>query len=518
MSLTKGLHRALQQHPHTLATICADRQQTFAQFAGRVARLGGALRQLGVQPGDRVAILAMNSDRYVECFFGIWWINAVANPVNTRWSVQEIVYSLNDCDATVLIVDDAFADKVADIRGDARALRTVIHFGDKETPAGMLSCEEILGAAAPVEDARSDDNALAVICYTGGTTGTPKGVMLSHMNLWSSAIARIAEAPIPADGITLHTTPMFHVAGLGGVVTHSIIGGTNVILPSFNPAAVLACIERYKVTHIMLVPTMIQMLLEHPAFKEHRLDSLKRIVYGASPIAEAVLDRALELLPGVEFMQSYGMTEASPVVALNLPENHTAEGRKRGKLRAAGKAAYSVEVRIVDADGREVPRNTVGEITVRGPNIMQGYWNKPKETQAALRDGWLYTGDGAYMDDDGYLYVVDRMKDMIISGGENIYSAEVENAIGRHPAVAACAVVGIPSEEWGESVHAVIVLKAGMSVTFEEIRTHCRALIAGYKCPKSAQFQNELPLSAAGKVLKTALREPFWKGRSRAVS
>jgi long-chain acyl-CoA synthetase len=518
MSLTRGLHRALQQHPHAVATICADRRQTFAQFAERAARVGSALRLLGVKPGDRVGILALNSDRYVECFFGIWWINAIANPVNTRWSVPEIVYSLNDCETTVLIVDDTFAAMAADIREGARALHTVIHCGDKETPAGMQSYEEILRAAAPVEDARSDDDALAVICYTGGTTGAPKGVMLSHMNLWSSAIARIAEAPIPADGITLHTTPMFHVAGLGGVVTHSIVGGTNVILPSFNAETVLACIERHKITHIMLVPTMIQMLLEHPSFKDHRLDSLKRIVYGASPIAEAVLDRALELLPGVEFMQSYGMTEASPVVALNLPENHTAEGRKRGKLRAAGTAAYSVEVRIVDADGREVPRNTVGEITVRGPNVMQGYWNKPKETQAALRNGWFYTGDGAYMDDDGYLYVVDRMKDMIISGGENIYSAEVENAIGRHPAVAGCAVVGIPSEEWGESVHAVIVLKPGMSASFEEIRAHCRTLIAGYKCPKSAQFQDALPLSAAGKVLKTILREPFWKDRARAVN
>lgn len=517
MSLTQGLQRALQQHPHALAMVFAERQQTFAQLADRVARLAGALRHIGVKPGDRVGILAMNSDRYVECFFAIWWLGAVANPVNTRWSVPEIIYSLDDCATSVLVVDDAFVAMADAIRKGARALGTVIYQGEKPTPEHMLGYEDILRAAAPVEDTRCGDGELAVICYTGGTTGAAKGVMLSHGNLWASAIARIAEASVPRDSVTLHVTPMFHVAGLGGIVTHGIVGGTNVILPSFNPVAVLAAIERYKISHIMLVPTMIQMLLEHPSFKEHKLDSLKRVVYGASPIAEAVLDRALVQLPGVEFMQSYGMTEASPVVALNPPENHTAEGRKRGKLRAAGKATYCVEIRIVDADGLDVPRNTVGEIAVRGPNIMQGYWNKPKETAAALRGGWFYTGDGAYMDEDGYIFVVDRMKDMIISGGENVYSGEVENAIGQYPAVAACAVVGIPSEEWGESVHAVIVLKPGQSATVEEIRAHCRTLIAGYKCPKTVQFQAELPLSAAGKVLKTVLREPFWKGRDRVI-
>jgi acyl-CoA synthetase (AMP-forming)/AMP-acid ligase II len=202
---------------------------------------------------------------------------------------------------------------------------------------------------------------------------------------------------------------------------------------------------------------------------------------------------------------------------MNPAENHRPGGRLRGKLRAAGKAALSVEIRIVDADGREVPRGTVGEVLVRGPNIMQGYWNKPRETAEALRDGWLHTGDGGYMDQDGYLYIVDRMKDMIISGGENVYSAEVENALSRHPAVAACAVIGIPSAEWGESVHAVIVPRAGMEASAEDIRLHCRGLIAGYKCPKTVEFRSELPLSAAGKVLKTVLREQHWQGRQRAV-
>lgn len=517
MALTLGLQRALQQHPDTTATICAGRQQSFRQLVQRVAKLAGALHRLGVQRGDRVAILSMNSDRYLESYLAIWWLGAVANPVNTRWSVPEIVYSLNDCDSAVMIVDDTFLKLTDDIRAGAHALRTLIHVGEQSTPDDILPYEVLIRDAVAIEDRRCDFNDLAVICYTGGTTGAPKGVMLSHGNLWSSAIARLAQAPLSSSAVTVHVAPMFHVAGLSGVITSGITGGTNVFLASFNSVAVLEAIATHRVNNIMLVPTMIQMLIEHVAFKMYDLSSLKRIVYGASPIAEAVLDRAIALLPSVEFIQSYGMTEAAPVVAMNPPENHTLEGRKYGKLRATGKAVFSVEIKIVDESGSEVPRNTVGEIVLRGPNVMQGYWNKPKETAAALRNGWYYSGDGAYMDDDGYIYVVDRMKDMIITGGENVYSAEVENAIVDHPAVASCAVIGIPSEEWGEAVHAVVVLKPGMTASIEEIRTHCRTRIASYKCPKSAQFQKDLPLSAAGKILKTELRKLFWENRERSV-
>jgi long-chain acyl-CoA synthetase len=517
MPLTQGLQRALQQRPNGSATVFAGRRQTFAQYADRVARLAGALQRLGIRRGERIAILAHNSDRYAECFMAAWWIGAVANPVNTRWSAAEVAYSLNDSASSVLLADDACLALAAAMPQQAPSLRALIHFGEAARPEGVADYEALLRAAEPVEDLRCGGDELAVICYTGGTTGAPKGVMLSHGNLWSSAIARLAEAPVGADGTALQVAPLFHVAGLGGLVTQTIVGACNVFLPSFNAQAVMECIERERVTQVVLVPTMVQMLLDHPAFGRYRLDSLKRIIYGASPISETLLERALQALPGVDFMQSYGMTEAAPVVAMNPAQNHTAEGRLKGKLRAAGKAAFSVEIRIVDAGGDEVPRRTVGEVAVRGPNIMQGYWNKPEETAAALRGGWLHTGDGAWMDEDGYIHIVDRMKDMIISGGENVYSAEVENAISRHPAVAACAAIGIPSAEWGESVHAAIVLKAGMQATAEEIQIHCRALIAGYKCPKSVEFRSELPLSAAGKVLKTALREPYWKDRQRAV-
>jgi len=300
---------------------------------------------------------------------------------------------------------------------------------------------------------------------------------------------------------------------------HWIEGNTHTIIAAFSPQAVLDTMARDRVTHSLLVPTMIQMTVDHPAMKESRdLSALHTIAYGASPMSEAVVERAMAALPGVGFIQAYGMTELSPLATLNPAWYHTAEGRKAGKLRSAGRASHCTEVRIVDAEGRELPRGTVGEVIVRGPNVMQGYWNKPEQTAAALKNGWMHTGDGAWMDDDGFIFIADRLKDMIISGGENIYSAEVENALAQHASVAACAVIGIPNEQWGESVHAVVVLKPGHAGDAEGLIAHCKDLIAGYKCPRSVDFVEALPLSGAGKVLKTTLREPFWAGRSRNVA
>jgi acyl-CoA synthetase (AMP-forming)/AMP-acid ligase II len=299
---------------------------------------------------------------------------------------------------------------------------------------------------------------------------------------------------------------------------HAMCGNTHAFVPGFAVEAVLASIAADRVTDVLLVPTMIQMLVDHPALQAGPdLGSLRRIYYGASPISEAVLDRAMAALPGVEFVQAYGMTELSPVATLNHAWYHTAEGRKAGKLRSAGRATLGTEVKIVDAGGLEVARGEVGEVVVRGPNVMLGYWNNPAQSAAAIRDGWMHTGDGAYMDQDGFIFVVDRMKDMIISGAENIFSAEVENAIAAHAGVAACAVIGIPHPVWGETVHAVIVARAGASPDADQIIAHCKARIAGYKCPRSIDFVDALPLSGAGKVLKNKLREPFWSGQQRSV-
>jgi acyl-CoA synthetase (AMP-forming)/AMP-acid ligase II len=519
MYLTQALHRAVQQHPSRIAVSFGERRRTFTEFQGRVARLAGALQGLGMRPGDRVAMLSLNSDRFLEYQIAVPWGGGVLNPCNTRWSAAEIIYSLKDSGSTILLVDENFHALAQPLREGSSSLREVVYCGDGEPPPGMHGYESLLSAADPAADLRRRNHDLLGIFYTGGTTGFPKGVMLSHANMCYSGLAGRAANMATPEGTYLHAAPMFHLADMGAALPHWLEGNAHSIIPAFKPEAVIERIERDRVTHMLLVPTMIQMLVDHPAMQSaHDLSSLKMIVYGASPISEAVLERAMKALPGVDFAQAYGMTELSPIATINPAFHHTPQARKLGKLRSAGKATLCTEVRIVDAEGREVPRGTVGEVIVSGPVVMLGYWNKPELTSQAIRDGWMHTGDGAWMDDDGFIYITDRLKDMIVSGGENVYSAEVENALAQHPAVASCAVIGIPSERWGEAVHAVVVLLSGKQATAEELMLHCKGLIAGYKCPRSVAFVAALPLTGAGKVLKMKLREPFWKGRERSVS
>ena len=519
MYLTQGLHRCMQQTPNSRATVFGDRTRTFRDLHGRVARLAGALQALGMAPGDRVGMLALNSDRYIEYMLAVWWGGGVLNPVNIRWSVPEIVYSLDDCDTGILIVDDQFVPMAAGIVATAKRPPRVIYAGEQEAPDGMLDYEALIAGAAPMPDVFRGGEDLATIMYTGGTTGKPKGVMQSHLNLWASAVSRMAEFRAGhGTFVSLHVAPLFHTAAMARAVGHIVAGDVQVIHPGFAPAAVLRTIEHERIEELMMVPTMLQAVLDDPAFGDFDLSSLQRIYYGASPIAAGVLDRALAAMPDIAFYHAYGMTEASPVISVNPPDNHGTEGRASGLYRSAGRAGFGVTMRIVDPEGNEVPRNTVGEIIVRGANITRGYWNRPQETAQALRDGWLYTGDGGYMDDDGYLFIVDRLKDMIVTGGENVYSAEVESVLSLHPEVASCAVIGIPDERWGEAVHAVVVPRAGKSPSDAALREHCRAALASYKCPKSFEFRPALPLSAAGKILKRDLREQFWRGQARQVS
>ena len=518
MYLTQGLHRSVQQSPERTAVVFGERSETFRELHGRVARLAGALRKLGMKPGERVAMLALNSDRYIEYLLGTWWGGGAVNPVNIRWSVAEIVYSLDDCDTGILIVDDHFLPMAPTIADSARRRPVLIYAGEGATPSGMLSYEQLIAYTAPVDDAFRGSDDLAAIMYTGGTTGKPKGVMQSHLNLWSSTVSRMAEfRHFEGTTVSLHAAPLFHIAAMARAVGHIVAGDTHVVLPTFDPRAVLDTIERHKVEELLLVPTMLQAVLDHANFRTRDLSTLKRIYYGASPISAAVLDKALAALPGIEFYHAYGLTEASPVVSVNPPINHSAAARASGLYRSAGRAALGVAVKIVDENDVEVPRNTIGEIVVRGANVMQGYWNRHEETAQTLRNGWLHTGDGAYMDDDGYLFIVDRMKDMIVTGGENVYSAEVESVLSRHPAVVQCAVIGIPNARWGEAVHAVVVVRPGSNPSGEDLREHCRQFIAGYKCPKSVEFRPAMPLSAAGKILKRDLRAPYWENESRQV-
>ena len=518
MSITQGLRRALQVKKNATATLYKERRRTWGEVGARVAKMAGALQSLGMKKGDRVALLMLNSDFYLELYLAVAWGGGVIVPLNVRWSAMENEDALKDCRAKILFIDAAFGAIGAGLQKSIDGL-ILVHADDTPAPAGMHDYEALLAKATAIADVNVDEKDMAGIFYTGGTTGRSKGVMLSHRNLASNARSVLSEG-IFAPGCTyLHCAPMFHLAN-GCALFGVLLGAsTNAILQSFTPQGLAEAIEKYRVTESLLVPTMIQMFVDHPASTQHDLSSFKRIVYGASPISEAVLDRAMARLPHVEFVQAYGMTELSPLATILPWADHIGEGRAKGRHRAAGRATFTVDVRIVDANDKPVATGEVGEIVARGDNVMLGYWERPEETARAIIDGWMHTGDGGRMDEDGYVYVVDRVKDMIISGGENIYSTEVENAVALHPAVAQCAVVGIPHEHWGETVHAVVVRKPGVEVSAEEIIQFCKDRIAGYKCPRSVDIRDEpLPLSGAGKILKRELRAPFWEKAERGVA
>jgi acyl-CoA synthetase (AMP-forming)/AMP-acid ligase II len=519
--MTQGLHRALQRHPWKLATIFGERRRSYAQFAHRVATLADALQKLGMASGDRIGMLALNSDRYLEFYFGCWWGGGVVNPVNIRWSAEEIAYSLDDCDTRVLLVDEQFASLADQLRSRSKSLRTLIYAGDGECPVGMLSYEQLLASATPTGDVRRNGRELAAVMYTGGTTGFPKGVMLSHDNLASNAMSFINEGATHRDATALLVAPMFHVACGALINSHIMVGGTYVIAPMFTPQGTLHAIQEHQVTNVLLVPTMVQMLVDFPQAANYDVSSVRLLAYGGSVISEAVLVRAMKFFPNSEFIQAYGMTEMSPCITYLSVADH--RSNKRDLLRSAGRANLTTQVRIVNPQGKEVSCGTVGEVAVSGPGVMLGYWNKPEQTAAVVRNGWMHTGDGGFIDEDGYLYIVDRVKDMIVSGGENVYSAEVENALSQHPAVTISAVIGVPSERWGEAVHAVVVLKpthttADAEALSKELIDHCRERIAGYKCPRTIEFRNTLPMTGAGKIQKLELRKPFWVGKDRAVN
>lgn len=518
MHLTQGLERAVQQHPDRIATICGSRLQTFAELKDRVARIAAALRTQGVARGDRVAILALNSDHFLEAYLAVAWAGAVVVPVNFRWTAAEIAFSLNDSECGAILVDQAHLEVAEDLKSLSPGLGTFLLMGVEMAVEGFTCLETLIPAVQPLQEPSYTGSELLGIFYTGGTTGRSKGVMLTHANLCSSGLSMLSEGVFEEGCIALHVAPMFHLADMLMTACVIIRGGAHVFLPAFSPDAVLRLVAEHKVTDTLVVPAMLQALVDCPTRPEHETASLSNILYGASPAPESLMRRAMEAFPNARLTQGYGMTESAALICVLPWRQHAGSPGQPSRLRAAGRSTYDVLVRIVDADGHEAPRGEVGEIVAKGPNVMQGYLNLPDETAKALNGGWLHTGDMAWMDDEGYVFIVDRAKDMIISGGENIYSSEVENAIASHPVVAANAIIGIPQAQMGESVHAVVVLRPGCDLTLDDLQAHCRKLIAGYKLPRSLELRDSLPISGAGKVLKTELRRPYWSGRDRSVS
>jgi long-chain acyl-CoA synthetase len=491
---------------HRFAFLCQDRSIDWPTLHDRATRLSAGLGRLGIVRGDRLAMLLPNALVGVELFASTVLSGHVIVPLNYRWSVGELADALADSGAKALVVDDYFRD--AGMAAAARGHAALIDCGDRPAE-GSIIYESLFdrSTSADMNDCAPTD--LLAIFYTGGTTGRSKGVMLSHGNAAYVAMAGMAEGAYGAEEIYLHTSPSFHIAGAMNVFQAFISASRNVILPRFDAGAALAAIAAEGITQSLLVPTMISMILDHPHFADTDTSSIRRILYGAAPMTGALLERAMAAFPQAEFMQLYGMTETASNACILHSRVFTAPEGKRLRSRSVGRAMVGSEVGVFGPAGDPLPPGEVGEIAIRGPGVMLGYWNRPDATAAAIRDGWMHTGDGGSMDVEGYVYLADRIKDMIISGGENIYSLEVEAVLVQHPSVRQCAVIGIPHPVWGEAVHAIVTLNAGESFDERALIDFCRGTLSGYKLPRSIEQRNELPLTAAGKVAKRDLRAPF---------
>ncbi|MBT2301984.1 long-chain-fatty-acid--CoA ligase [Variovorax paradoxus] len=518
MQGTSFLKQAVACAPHKTATICNGRRRAWREVGQRVPRLAAALRSFGIADGAFVAALSMNSDRYVELFFAVPWAGGALAPLNIRWSPAENLYALTDSQASVLLVDESFIEQARDLQKQLPGLKTLIFMGEGDTPEGMLSYEALLTQHEPLPDSNRGGEDLWVIFYTGGTTAHPKGVMMSHRGLFMATITYLAMLPSIEDLSFAYVAGYFHFAGASALLYITLAGGTHVPLPKFDPVLVMQTIAEHKITNAVLVPTMINMLISHPDFDKYDLSSLATCVYGGSPMPETLMKTAMKKLPSLRFYQIFGMTETGGFATMLRWRDHVTEGPKAKRLRSAGQPAPGMQVEVRLPDGTVAPPDTLGEIVVRGETLMNGYFHNESATAAVLKDGWMYTGDAGTIDDDGFLYVADRIKDMVVTGGENVYSIEVERVLFMHPAVGEAAVIGIPSAEWGEAVHAVVVLKPGESATPEELTAFCRQHIGGYKVPRSYEFRSEpLPVTPVGKVRKNVLRDPHWAQQSRKI-
>jgi long-chain acyl-CoA synthetase len=499
-TMISPLRRAVQVAATRAAVTCGEVSLTYAEVWERCRRLAGALRALGLEDGDRVGVVGPNCHRYLELYQAVPGAGLVVVPLNQRHSDAELRYALEDSGAKVLFAGRPVADL-------PDCVSTVVDMGD--------DYETLLAEAAPADfPDRVGEEDLAGLFYTGGTTGAAKGVMLTHRNLVANATHMQLFWPFTPETCWLVVAPLFHAAGSIAVLSTVWNAGRHVLVPAFDPGAVLDLVERERVTATLVVPSMLAAIVEAQLARPRDVSSLRLVSFGGAPSATETLRRAHEAFPGARLLHLYGATETAPIATGVLGVEALLD---TPRVRSCGQPAVGVDVEVRLEDGGGAAVGEVGEVVVRGPNVMGAYWNKPKQTAAALRDGWYHTGDLGYMDDEAFVFLVDRAKDMIVSGGENVYSTEVEDVLYRHPAVAEAAVFGVPDERWGEAVHAVVVPRG--PVTAEELVAHCRGTIAGYKVPKAIEVRDEpLPKSGAGKVLKRELRAPFWAGHESMVS
>ncbi len=510
------LRYAEQQFPGKTAVVCGNQRFTYAQFAERASRLAGALRDAGINPGDRVAFLSLNCHRLLEAYYGVPEAGAVLLPLNIRLAPNELAHILNDAGAKVLFLQQEFLPLVDSFRQSIPSIQNFVVL-DSPAQAQWLSprnYEDMLSAATPYRPdiMEFDENSLAKLFYTSGTSANPKGVMLTHRNVYLHALSVCINFRTKGNAVHLHTIPLFHANGWGTAHSITLVGGKHVMLLRFVCSEVFKLIERERVDSLSLVPIMATALVNSPDRQNHDVSSVQWISIGGAA-SSPTLVRQMEQAFSCECFAGYGLTETAPVLstARMKPEAYLESERRYATQAMTGYAIPCVELRVVDANGDDVPRDgkTMGEIVARSDGVMQGYWQHPAETEHVMRGGWFHTGDMATIDDDGNILIVDRLKDIIVSGGENISSLEVESAILAHPAVYEAAVIPVVDDKWGEVPKALVVGKPGSSVTETELLEFCRSRIAHYKCPRSIEFVESLPKTATGKVLKKQLRRQY---------
>lgn len=517
------LYRAMDVFARNIGIVCGERQYTYLQFGQRCERLASGLRKLGVQPGDRVAYLSFNTHQLLEGYYGVVMAGAVVMPINVRLSQGELQTVLNHSGARVLLFETDFAATVDALKAHCPSIEHYISLNDLHPVTTMTSGELIAsGDPAAVDWTQVDENAIAELFYTSGSTGTPKGVALSHRSLYLHALYVASSLPRSENMVDLHTIPLFHANGWGRPQFSTFLGNKQVMVRRFEPATVLQLIAEHKATDMSLVPTMANALLACPELGQHDTSSLRLILLGGAASSPTLVER-LEKAFGCTAASGYGLSETSPVLTTALPKPgmvYASDEERHRRHSSTGWPVNGVEVRVVDPNGVDVPRDadTMGEIITRCDNVMDGYFREPEATAAVIRNGWFHTGDMAVWDEDGYIRIVDRKKEIIISGGENISSIEVEKAIYAHEAVMECAVVAAPDTKWGEVPAALVVCKDGMPLTAEELLHFLERRLGRFKLPRIIQFETEpLPKTGTGKIRKNILRERFWQGKSDRI-